>query len=160
MSNFTPKIFLSVTFLISFAFAVHAQEKIKIQGVVRNEQGKAISKASVLLFHEGSTDTLRTLTNDKGLFEFTAQPLVKTGIAVSYIGFNALARWYDYGMATGDQTITDLVMTPGATTLEGVTDQASKVQIKEDTVSYKIDSTMYRKNDNVEEVIKKLPGVE
>jgi hypothetical protein len=44
--------------------------------------------------------------------------------------------------------------------LQGITLESNKVQIKEDTVSYVVDSTMYRKNDNVEEVLKKLPGVQ
>ena len=44
--------------------------------------------------------------------------------------------------------------------LSNFTLEAQKVQIKEDTVSYVVDSTMYRKNDNVEAMLKNLPGVQ
>ncbi|MCP9752056.1 outer membrane beta-barrel protein [Ferruginibacter sp. HRS2-29] len=151
--------FLPFVFLLFFASAASAQT-ISIRGVVRNEDGKPLSNASVTLFYEGAKDSVRRVTNDKGVFQFTNVKQANTGIIVSFIGYNTLARYYDYSTATGEQNIVDLQLTPGGQTLANVVVEAAKVQIKEDTVSYKIDSTMYRKNDNVEEVLKKLPGVE
>lgn len=113
-----------------------------------------------MLFAQGQQDTLRTVTNDRGIFTFNKVQQANTGVIVSYVGYNTISRYYDYSKATGEQNIVDLGMTPGGQTLANVVVEAAKVQIKEDTVSYKIDSTMYRKNDNVEEVLKKLPGVE
>ena len=127
---------------------------------MRNEEGKVISNASVTLFYEDQKDSLRTTSNGKGIFTFSNTKAENTGILVSFIGYNVFARYYDYSKVSGEQNIVDISLTPGSTTLEGVGVEASKVQIKEDTVSYKIDSTMYHKNDNVEEMIKKLPGVE
>ncbi|MEP6712871.1 MAG: TonB-dependent receptor [Ferruginibacter sp.] len=147
----------SLMFLVS---NTNAQEKISIRGVVKTAEGKPMANASVTLFYQGEKDSLRTVTNDKGIFTFKNSRTANTGILVSYIGYNIFARYYDYSHATGEQHIVDIALTPGSKTLETVTLEASKVQIKEDTVSYKIDSTMYRKNDNVEEVLKKLPGVE
>jgi hypothetical protein len=43
----------------------------------------------------------------------------------------------------------------GTKTLEEIVVVSNKITIKEDTVSYRIDSSMYRKNDNVEELLKK-----
>jgi len=158
MFNFTKT---SLLILFSFLSAtVFAQEKIQIRGIVRNAEGKSLSNASVTLFYEGEKDSVRTTTNDKGIFQFANTKPANTGIIVSYIGYDVFARYYDYRNTSGEQNITDISMTPGGKTLDNVVVQASKVQIKEDTVSFKIDSTMYRKNDNVEEVIKKLPGVE
>ena len=135
-------------------------QTVSVKGIVQNEDAKPLANASVFLFYEGSKDTLKTVTNDKGLFTFKDVPAMKTGIAVTFLDYNALARFYDYSNASGEQVIADLKMVPGGKTLDDVTVQASMVQIKEDTVSFRIDSTMYRKNDNVEELLKKLPGVE
>ena len=149
----------SFLFLVLSA-AVYAQQPIQVKGIVRNVSGKPLGKASVILFSEGLKDSLKTITNDKGIFGFSNVKHGNTGIIVSFIGFNSFARYYDYSRVTGEQNIVDIILSPGGQTLETVVVQATKVQIKEDTVSYKIDSTMYRKNDNVEEVLKKLPGVE
>lgn len=139
---------------------ISAQSKISIRGVVKNEDGKPLSGASVSLFYDAVKDSIKTVTNEKGVFNFNAVNAVNTGVAVTFIGYNAFARYYDYSNATGQQNITDINLTPGGKTLSTVVVQAARVQIKDDTVSYKIDSTMYHKNDNVEEVLKKLPGVE
>lgn len=146
--------------LLIFSSASFAQKTISIKGIVKTIDGDALPKATVILFYEGQKDSIKTTTNDKGIFSFDNLKPAQTGIAVSYSGYNAFAQFYDYINAEGQQLIADITLTPGAQTLETVTVQAAKIQIKEDTVSYKIDSTMYRKNDNVEEVLKKLPGVE
>lgn len=140
--------------------AAFAQKTLKLKGVVKTEDGKTIAKANVMLFHEGNTDTLRTLTDDKGIFSFDNVPASKTGIAVSYSGYNVFAQYYNYDNLEGEQFITDIKMVQGSKTLDAVVVTANKVTIKEDTVSYKIDSTMFKKNDNVEELLTKLPGVE
>ena len=147
-------------FVIVITCSRLSAQTVSVKGIVQNEDAKPLANASVFLFHEGSKDTLKTVTNDKGLFTFKDVPAMKTGIAVTFLDYNALARFYDYSNASGEQVIADLKMVPGGKTLDDVTVQASMVQIKEDTVSFRIDSTMYRKNDNVEELLKKLPGVE
>lgn len=145
------------TLLFSFSFA---QKNISVSGGVKTEDGKGLSKASVFLYYPGERDTLKTVTNDKGHFDFGNVRPKKVMIVISYIGYKKFADTYDYTGATGEQVNNDIVMSPGDNMLETVTIESARVQIKEDTVSYKIDSTMYRKNDNVEEVLKKLPGVQ
>lgn len=152
--------FTLILALLIFSSAAIAQKTISIKGIVKNSDGEALPKATVIVFYEGQKDSIKTTSNDKGIFSFDNLKAAQTGVAVSYSGYNAFAQFYDYANAEGQQVISDIALTPGAQTLETVTVQAAKIQIKEDTVSYKIDSTMYRKNDNVEEVLKKLPGVE
>ena len=154
------KIIYTFFTLIIFSLPAMAQNRISVRGVVKNADGSTMSNASVLLFYKGSRDTLKTVSNDKGVFSFKNVLQKKVGIIVSYIGYKSFINGYDYSKATGEQSLFDVVMNPGENLLEGVTLESNKVQIKEDTVSYVIDSTMYRKNDNVEEVLKKLPGVQ
>ena len=148
--------------LISFISmqSVVAQKPIKVKGVVKTNEGKNLSGASVVLYYPGKTDSLRAVTNDKGSFTISNVVPGKVSLLVSFIGYRSFFNEYDYSKSSEDENIWDIAMTPGDNLLEGVTVQAAKIQIKEDTISYSIDSTMYRKNDNVEEVLKKLPGVE
>ena len=149
-----------VLMLSAFSMQSFAQKQIKVKGVVKNDEGKSLSGASVTLFYTGTKDSLKTISNDKGIFIFSSVRTAKIGLLVSYVGYKSFISNYDYAGETGDQTIWDIIMSPGISTLETVTLESAKIQIKEDTVSYKIDSTMYRANDNVETLLKKLPGIE
>ncbi len=154
------KYFFTLSFLLVMSGFAFGQGTVKLTGQVQNDEGKALSEATVMLFHEGEADTLKTITNDKGIFVFKEIPSAKTGIMVTYSGFNVFAQYYDYSQASGEQFITDIQLVKGTKTLEEIVVVSNKITIKEDTVSYRIDSSMYRKNDNVEELLKKLPGVE
>ncbi|MDB5201064.1 MAG: hypothetical protein JWQ27_473 [Ferruginibacter sp.] len=154
------KLIFTLLSLVFFTAVVSAQQTLSVRGIVKSNDGKPVSGATVILFAEGSKDSVKAVSSDKGLFSFKNVAQANTGVIVTSIGYDAFAQYYDYTKATGEQNIVDISLVPGGKTLETVTVSAAKVQIKEDTVSYKIDSTMFRKNDNVEEVLKKLPGVE
>lgn len=157
---FCKKLLAIIVILLCTTQITFGQKTIKLKGVVKNEEGKLVSKASVMLFHEGEMDTLRTITDDKGVFSFENVAAMKTGVAVTFSGYNVFAQYYNYENLEGEQFITDIKLVPGSKTLDAVVITANKITIKEDTVSYKIDSTMYKKNDNVEELLTKLPGLE
>ncbi|MBC7934417.1 MAG: outer membrane beta-barrel protein [Rhizobacter sp.] len=147
--------------LLSFLFiSVAGFSQLKVRGTVKNDDGKNLAGASLVLYYPGTKDSLKTVTNEKGSFTFNDVKKARVEVITSYVGFKKFLSYYDYTEQTGEQNIWDIVLTPGDVTLETVTVEAAKIQIKEDTVSYRIDSTMYRKNDNVEEVLKKLPGIE
>jgi hypothetical protein len=146
--------------LLFFSTIMMAQSKVSIRGIVKTDNGKTLPNASVILFYKGQKDSLKTVSNDKAVFHFQNVPAKNVSIIISYIGYKTFRNSYDFSKATGEQTIFDIVLIPGDNLLAEVTLESNKVQIKEDTVSFLIDSTMYRKNDNVEEVLKKLPGVQ
>lgn len=146
--------------LLFFTAKGFSQQTIVVKGVVKTTEGKTLANATVILYYKGSKDSLKTSTNDQGAFRFSNAKARSTGLIVSFIGYNTFTRSYDFTNETGEKVISDIVMSPGISTLENVTLESSKIQIKEDTVSFVIDSTMYRKNDNVEELLKKLPGVQ
>lgn len=153
------KFFFTLLTLLLVSSHSFAQNGISIHGTVKSPDGKTMSNASVLLAYSGSKDTLKTVSDAKGDFHFSNIKPARINLIISYVGYKPFSLTHDYSKATGDQHLPDISMTPGDNMLAGITLEANKVQIKEDTVSYVIDSTMYRKNDNVEEVLKKLPGV-
>ncbi len=158
--NARMKICYTLVAILFMLTTAYAQTNISIRGRVVDADGKVMSNAYILLYNKAGKDTLRTVSNDKGAFVFSkAEPGIKE-LRVSYIGYKTVKRDLDFSRASGEQLIPDIQLLPGEKTLEEITLESNKVQIKEDTVSYLIDSTMYRKNDNVEEVLKKLPGVQ
>jgi hypothetical protein len=148
--------------LISFflVLSVGAQKTISVKGGAKTDDGKALTQASVSLYYAGNKDTLKTITNDKGNYTFANVQAKKVMITISYVGYKKFLDEYDFTNVDDEVTNNDVVMTKGDNMLETVTVESSKIYIKEDTVSYRIDSTMFRKNDNVEQVLKNLPGVE
>lgn len=159
MNYLNKSIALFSFFLVCFS-GVMAQGRINVKGVVKNEEGKTMANASVMFYYQGGRDTLKAVSNEKGIFQFKSVLPRKSGVIISFIGYRDFKNTYDFSKATGDENIFDIVLKEGDNLLQGITLESNKVQIKEDTVSYVVDSTMYRKNDNVEEVLKKLPGVQ
>ncbi len=148
--------------LISFFLVTSAvaQKSISVKGSAKTDDGRPLTQASVCLYYIGSKDTVKTITNDKGNYTFNNMLAKKAMISISHVGYKKFVDEYDFTNITDEVTNNDVVMTRGDNMLETVTVESSKISIKEDTVSYRIDSTMYRKNDNVEQVLKNLPGVE
>lgn len=157
-----PNIKLVFTCFILFTISVNAkaQNTLSIRGIVKNADGNIMPNASILLYYKGEKDTLKTVSNEKGVFTFQRVSPKKVTLSISYIGYRNFTNSYDLSKSSGEFDINDIVLNPGDNMLQEITLESNKVQIKEDTVSYVVDSTMYRKNDNVEEVLKKLPGVQ
>ncbi|HMJ46909.1 MAG TPA: outer membrane beta-barrel protein, partial [Ferruginibacter sp.] len=148
-----------LTALLFVASQGFAQQSLSVYGTIRSNDGILMNGASVTLHYIGAKDSLKTISGNKGIFKFSQVRPSRVYITISFIGYSTLKNYYDYTTSTGEIAILDIVMIPGDKLLENITLESNKVQIKEDTVSYKVDSTMYRANDNVEEVLKKLPGV-
>lgn len=153
------KLFFTIIAVFLFVQS-QAQSVITVKGTVKSADGKALPDASVLLYYPGEKDTLKTITNSKGEYRFFNARAKTTGIIISFVGYKKFVDTYNFSSAAGEAEVPEVIMTPGDNLLETVTVESSRIQIKEDTVSYKVDSTMYRKNDNVEQVLKNLPGVQ
>lgn len=156
----TPtRVFLFLIFIFSFQITF-AQNKIFIKGTVKSSDGNLLSNATLVLLNEITKDSIKKVSDENGRFEFNITNTGKYKLLISYIGYNSLNFFYQFSDKMDDQQLGDIIMIPSANTLQNVTLESQRVQIKEDTVSYRVDSTMYRKNDNVEALLKNLPGVQ
>ena len=154
----------NVLFLISLIFAGvlngWAQESVSLTGIIKSIDGNPLSNATVILYDLSNHDSLKTSSKENGLYRFLNVKSDKFSILVSFIGFDNFSKTYDFSSKSGSISVEDIFLSPGSNMLGNITLESQKVQIKEDTVSYIIDSTMYRKNDNVEALLKNLPGVQ
>ena len=154
--------YMKTSIAILFLFVtstLFGQSNFTFSGTIKAQDGSKLSKATLIIRNESTGDSLKTLTNENGIFQFVlAKDAYK--LVVSYVGFDNMVKKYDFSATPGLNFTEDIVMIPGSNMLGNVTLESQKVQIKEDTVSYVVDSTMYRKNDNVEQILKNLPGVQ
>jgi hypothetical protein len=159
LNAFSPII---VLFLATFLFnaSVFAQ-KSRVSGTVYGVNQQPLPYASVRVIAANQKDSTSVVSETDGYFELNTT--IKGGelLVISYLGYQRLAIFLDT-LSKKDTNIPlgSVTLMPEAGSLQEVTLTAQKIQIKEDTVSYLVDSTMYRKNDNVEALLKNLPGVQ
>ncbi len=153
------KIFTLIVF-IALPFLVFSQSSLSITGSVKTKDGSKLTGASVVLYALNTKDSLKKSTDDRGNFSFVNLDPGFYSVVVTYVGYDGYQKLKDLTGNTGEVKWEEIILQPGTGMLSNFTLEAQKVQIKEDTVSYVVDSTMYRKNDNVETMLKNLPGVQ
>ena len=157
------KMKIFILFLLSIiSLTTAAQTKNgNIRGVVKDSAGKGFEQATVVLFRLQDSSVAETVsTNDKGEFLFKNLALDSFRIFISSIEFNAIIR---------DVTLTTTVPSKNLGTLLGkktikgneITVVAQNpIRITTDTVEFRADAFKTRPNAMVEDLLKRLPGVQ
>ncbi len=139
---------------------VFGQENIIVTGKVVGKDNNPLSAASVYLKNTTTLDSLKLITNIDGMFEVELKKKNQYQITISYVGYNILIKILSENDYNNENQEINFKLIRSEGMMENITLEAQKIQIKEDTISYKVDSTMYRKNDNVETMLKNLPGIQ
>ena len=148
-----------ITFLFIFFTTISFSQNIRFEGVI-TESGKApLEMANVMAVNQATKGMdAYAITNDKGKFVLNLKPNATYTIKLSYIG-----------MQNKEMTITtksenifqNLTMEAGGIELDGVEIvREMPVSIKGDTIVYNADSFQTGTERKLEDVLKKLPGVE
>ena len=140
--------------------SLNAQVSRQVTGRLVDTAGSALSRASVKLYIPGGKDTLRAVTNNNGAFIIKNVPTPRFNISVSNIGYVVTERSFSFDASLEDIRLEDIAMQPFATTLQEIVITTPPIVVKEDTVEYKIDSSMVKPNAMTEDLLKKLPGIE
>ena len=151
---------LAFFIFLSMLSSLSAQVSRQVTGRLVDTAGNALSRATVKLYAVGSRDTLRAVTNNNGAFILKKVPVSKFNISVSNIGYAVTERTFSFDPVQEDIRLEDIAMQPFATTLQEIVITTPPIVVKEDTVEYKIDSTMVKPNAMTEDLLKKLPGIE
>lgn len=154
-------------FLLSALLIGHCSLFIKAQSirgaVVDSLTRKPLPEASVsLLSARDSSLVTFGITDGEGRFVF---PKVAEGsyrVLVTYVGYRGKARRVSVSSATPnpDVGILDLVATSQTLVEVQVQGEKAPIAVKGDTLEFNADSFKTRPNAQVEELLKKLPGVE
>ncbi len=142
-----------------FFFGHNFAQNISFEGTVEDQQYKPIEMANVMAVNS-TTKAMDSygITNDKGKFRLSLNPNTKYTIKVSFIGMQTK----EFEVSTQNTSISQkITMEEGGIELDGVEIvREMPVSIKGDTIVYNADSFKNGTERKLEDVLKKLPGVE
>ena len=157
-------ILLSVIILpLTMSAGLYGQSNHNLKGVVIDTlKNEAIEFATISLIPKGETSVLKyALTDVKGSFEISSVPEGVYNMRVEYIGYKPVIR----EITIARQRSVDLGkigMIEDVTSFEAVTVTAmgNPITVKKDTIEFNAASFKTTENDMLEDLLKKLPGIE
>lgn len=135
-------------------------QKINIKGVVQSEEETLVSASVVLLSEKDSTLLSFGLTNNEG--EFLIER-VKTGkflLQITYLGFEQYSETVE--VVDSDIDMGEIVLSPAANQLDAIEIEGEHIpmMVKKDTLEYNADAFQTKPNEVVEDLLKRMPGIE
>jgi outer membrane receptor for ferrienterochelin and colicin len=139
-----------------------AQSKRNISGTVKDStQQKAIAYASVFLYKKGQTiDPIKsTYTNTSGKFSLQNIDTGSYSVAVVFTGFKEVMK--DITLNDANAELNDLVLSPAAANLQGVTVSSRKPLIEQtdDKISFNVENDPTAKTQTALDILRKTPFV-
>jgi hypothetical protein len=154
-----PGILLFI-FLAGFSAAGVAQTNRTVKGKVYDSSHIILPGATVMLIPEGGKDTLKTVTDKAGQFIFSRVATKRFTLKITNAGLEDVINEYDVEEGKTDFNIGSITMLPAFQTLQEVVISPPPIVIKEDTIEFRADSFKVKPNSSVEDLLKKLPGLE
>jgi hypothetical protein len=149
---------LALTFLsVTFSYAQSGRE---VHGTVVDSTKLSLPGSTITITSD-QKDSTSTIADVNGKFVFSGIKGTKVTIVVSSIGFQSLKRHYTLASDNTPADLGAIVMKAESHMLNQVTIVGTvPVTLKEDTVEYQASAYKVRENAPVEDLIKKLPGVD
>ncbi|NOT35947.1 MAG: TonB-dependent receptor [Saprospiraceae bacterium] len=149
-------IFTSLSILIGSI--VYGQ---KISGILIDENKNPLEYASVVLMTvEDSTMIAFTNSNRKGEYTLDVNKPGKYLIQISFLGYETVHKQLE--LTEKDMVMDNIHLKPGNQMLDviEIKDYASPITFGKDTIQYNASAFKIQPGDMVEDLLKKLPGVE
>ena len=135
-------------------------QNITVRGWVKDSANAPLAGANVSLI-EINKDTARTTTDNNGQFIFSKRASRNFTLIIDAFSMTTFKKQYAFETESNIINIRNIVITPKNNALEDVTVTTNKaVYIREDTISYTADSFKVKPNAVVEDLLKKMPGLE
>ncbi len=140
-----------------------AQDKVQVQTYVQDTVGKPLPYATIsLLFPSDSTLAFFGIANNEGLVNIAQVLPGDYVLQASYLGFSNYQTAVSIAEQPQEQALPPIALKMKAVNLGGVEVQGvqTPILIKKDTVEYNASSFRSKPTDNVEQLLKKMPGIE
>jgi hypothetical protein len=145
--------------LLSLFSIVSFSQNIRFEGVIQDSNKQPIEMANIMALNQ-ATKAMDSyaITNDKGRFLLNLKPNTAYTVKLSYLGMQNK----EISISTQTENIVqNITMESGGIDLEGVEIvREMPVSIKGDTIVYNADSFKSGTERKLEDILKKLPGVE
>ncbi len=154
------KLFFSFTIILTGAASVKAQNG-KISGRIFSPSKEAIPQATINLLGKDSSIKRSLLTDSLGNFIFNNLDATQYIVQVKSLGYQVMNR-YVIMPKKGAMSLDSVFLNPSYDALTSVVISSKRpsVVVKNDTTEFSAASFRVRKNGTVEDVFKKMPGVE
>lgn len=156
------KIYIVVLAILFSAFAAHAQ-KGSVRGTLQDSlSSMLLTDATVSLVDLKDSSLISfTLTDENGRFEIKNIAPGNYHLMASFTGLQTLKKKFTIEPEGGDVELGIVKMSRNYKTLDEIviTDDAP-VKVKGDTLAFKADAFKTKPNATVEDLLKKLPGVQ
>jgi hypothetical protein len=151
--------FLLVVFYL-VTFKLSAQSTRTVSGIIKDTAGSVIEGATVKI--AAASDTISSVTDKSGRFQFKNIRSDKFTIIVSSTGFVTTSQSYEFKKDERVLEIQPIILKTEIHQLQDVVVKSVivPVTVKEDTVEYDARAYKIRDGDLVEDLLKQLPGIE
>ncbi len=155
-----PRLILLLFLVLFSAFSVFSQGGYQVSGRLIDTLGNPISRATIGVYVDGQKDTLKTVSNNVGFFIVKGISERQFFLKVSTIGLGNFKKIYTVPAGEEILEIRNLILYPEYSSLKEILISTPPIIVKEDTVEYKADSFRLKPNAMVEDLLKKMPGIE
>ncbi len=151
-----------ITAAIVVLIIISASASAQVKGtVIDSSNKKPIDKAVVgLIIKSNPTDTAYIFTDEKGQFKFDVVPSSNFSVIVSNLGFSPVAKFVPVKQPQKIIDLGNIILASRGMMLDEVMVQSAPIVVKEDTIEYRADAFKTKEGAVVEDLLKKLPGVE
>lgn len=154
------KTILPILFAL-FCGAVFGQKTV-LHGVVQDNAGAALPAVTIVLMTQDSVLHAFATANDQGRFSLKAKTAGAYLLQVTYLGYTT--HWQPVVVEQGrtDLDLGSIQLEPSSEVLPSVEISAERdpMRISRDTVEYNAAAFKVQPGDAVEELLKKMPGIE
>jgi len=153
------RILLFVFFILCLS-ELQAQTSYTVSGIIKDTSGKAIISATVQL--AADKDTFHTVSSSNGKFRFTNIPSPVFMLRVSSLGYTTWHHQFSYTETGVQIDLPPIILNIQNNTLKEVVIKGKHIPavMKGDTIEYQVSQYKLRENAVVEDLLKRLPGMQ
>ena len=153
-------IYFFIAFSLLISMKSYAQTSRDVHGTVTDTTKQPLPGTNVMLTSD-QHDSTTTIADLKGKFVFPSVKGTKITIVLSSIGYQSLKRHYTLDNTNTPADLGAIILLVQSNMLNQVNIVGVvPITLKEDTVEYNASAYKVRENAPVEDLIKKLPGVD
>lgn len=152
-----------LTLGLLFCGNLSAQNIGKLTGVISDSTGGALSSATVMLLKKTDSTLVEfALSENDGRFTFEKISLGDFLLNITYLGYTSYYKSVSFSASSPSVDLGKVSLEAQSTLLNEITVEGERnpMTIKKDTVEYNSAAFQVQPNANVEELLKKLPGVQ
>jgi Outer membrane protein beta-barrel family/Carboxypeptidase regulatory-like domain len=150
-----------ILLLLVSSFALGQNNKGLAKGRIADSTGKAVSGVTVTVLTAADSLISDATQSDKaGDFEIKGLETGQYLLYITHLSYDAQYKPFSISTNSLSFDFGTIKLTSGGKLLEGVIIKQAPIVLKQDTVEYNANSFKVRENATVEDLLKKLPGVQ